>query len=162
MSRRPTIGDYQPAIRTQGVGHFSNVTLTDRGTDLHATVNDLDRWVVPVCLNPLPDGTACRICDMTVDVANLGVGGTGGSFTAALKLVRGGQVSTIGTGSIAYNATTLYVQVDVRDPVSGKGVQLIAGDVIRLDLTAVPTGTFTTNPTGLKVHFSVHTFGVDG
>lgn len=155
---RKSAKSYLPGI---GYGVPSEQTLIRCAGVTAATQNldavDFENFTIQ-CEETLQGGPETGACYclqyITFAAENLGTGGSSGNWTLAIQK----NGTTVASGQIAYNASTLKVDVDARDN-TGLGVFFNRGDVMSLAVTGVPGGSLSGGLQGIKAHCQGSSFG---
>lgn len=129
-----SLGNYVPALRA-GYGQAITVQLGRSGTLAASSSNELAAYRVPSSIVPDRTGAAARITHWFVHLAS--TGGTSGN--TVVRLVRNGDTTNgiLATATIAFNATSKFVEVDLRG-LNGLGLMLQPGDRIGVYVTTIP------------------------
>ena len=143
-----------PSLR-QGQGFPTTLRLSS-GLTLAAAKTGIDSVTVSPALKKCNQGYALTVATGTIQIESLGAA-TSGNYTFGL-FKNGAQV---GSATVAYAGGGVSGGVDVDFRTSTQiGIRFAPGDVLRLDLVAVPTGV-TTGCSGIKATLFCKTHSID-
>lgn len=139
--------DFTPAMKA-GYGTQSEILLIDSQALRTAAANNIDRFLVPLTAGYDEKRVLYRITEVQlVLAANNGTGApAAGTANYTFRLVKNDDTvnGVLWTGNVASTfAVPEIVQADLRGTFgqpSNRGIPLIAGDSLRLDMEAIPAG----------------------
>jgi len=149
-----TLRDTFPAIR-QGLGFPTTLRLSSLLT-LAALKTGIDQVTVSPALKKCNQGYALTVATGTIQIENLGAATSGNYVFGLMK--NGTQVGAF-TVTYAGGGVSAVVDADFRNT-NLIGIRFAPGDVLRLDLVALPTGV-TTGCSGLKATLFCKTHSID-